>query len=36
MLSNMWDEMTYQFLNFNGATAKVEEWISNFTQHFAM
>ena len=27
----MWDEITYPFLNFNGATVEVYEWISNFT-----
>ena len=30
----MWDEITYPFLNFNGATIEVQEWISNFTPHF--
>ena len=25
----MWDEITYPFLNFNGATVEVWEWISN-------
>ena len=25
------DEITYPFLNFNGATVEVWEWISNFT-----
>ena len=32
---NMWDEITYPFLNFNGATVEVEEWISNFILHFS-
>ena len=27
----MWDEMTYPFPKFNGATVEVWEWISNFT-----
>ena len=26
----MWDEITYPFLNFNGTTIDVLEWISNF------
>ena len=26
----IWDEITYPFLNFNGATVEVWEWISNF------
>ena len=26
----MWDEITYLFPNFNGATVKVWEWINNF------
>ena len=30
----MWDEITYQFLNFNGATVEVYECISNFAPHF--
>ena len=30
----MWDEITYPFLNFNGATIEVKQWISNFTLHF--
>ena len=30
----MWDEITHQFPNFNGATVEVSEWISNFIQHF--
>ena len=31
----VWDESTYLFLNFNGATVEVYEWISNFIPHFA-
>ena len=27
------DEITYPFLNFNGATVEVYEWISNFIPH---
>ena len=30
----MWDEITYPFLNFNGATVEVYEWISNFLPYF--
>ena len=26
----MWDEITYPFPNFNGATVEVWEWVSNF------
>ena len=31
---NVRDEITYPFLNFNGATVEVWEWISNFTPCF--
>ena len=34
MLYNVWDEITYSFLNFNGATVEVYEWISNIIPHF--
>ena len=30
MPSKMWDEITYPFPNFNGATTEAWEWISNF------
>ena len=30
------DEITYPFLNFNGCTVKVLDWISNFIPHFTM
>ena len=30
MSSKMWEEITYPFLNFIGATVEVYEWISNF------
>ena len=33
MPSKVWDEITYPFLNFNGATVEVKEWISNFIPH---
>ena len=29
-----WDEITYPFLNFNGVTVEVWEWISNSIPHF--
>ena len=32
----VWDEITYPFLNFNGAIDEVSEWISNFIPHFIM
>ena len=31
----MWDEITYTFVNFNGAIVEVQEWINNFISHFA-
>ena len=30
----VWDEITYPFLNFNGAIVDVWEWISNFIPHY--
>ena len=30
----MWDEITYPFLNFNGATVEVKESLGNFIPHF--
>ena len=36
MPSKVWDELTYSFLNFNGCTVGVYEWINNFFQHFTM
>ena len=27
----VWDEITYPFLNFNGCTVEVKEWISNLS-----
>ena len=30
----MWDEITYPFLNLNGAAVEVWEWIGNFIPHF--
>ena len=32
----VWDEITYPFPNFNGATVEVWEWISNIIPHFLM
>ena len=32
----MWDEITYPFPNFNGATVEVWEWITNLISHFMM
>ena len=32
----VWDEITYPFLNFNGCTVEVYEWISNFIPYFIM
>ena len=34
MPSKAWDEITYPFLNFNGCTVEVQEWISNFIPHY--
>ena len=34
MLNKAWDEITYPFLYFNGATVEVEEWISDYITHF--
>ena len=31
MSSNVWDEISYQFPNFNGATVEVWEWINHPT-----
>ena len=36
MPSKVWDEITYPFLNFNGCTVEVKEWIGNFILHFVM
>ena len=33
MLGKVWDEITYPFLNFNGCTVEVKEWISNLILH---
>ena len=36
MLNEVWNQITYLFLNFNGATVEVYEWISNYIPHFMM
>ena len=36
MPSKVWDVITYPFLNFNGGTIKVKEWINTFIPHFIM
>ena len=30
----MWNEITYPFPNFNGATIELWEWVNNFIPHF--
>ena len=34
MSSNVWDEITYPFPNFNDRTVEVWEWISNVIPKF--
>ena len=34
MPGKVWDEITYPFLNFNGSTIEVKEWISNCISHY--
>ena len=36
MPCEVWDEITYPFPNFNGATVEACEWISYFIQPFIM
>ena len=36
MPDNVWYEITYPFLNFNGCIVEVYEWISNFILHIIM
>ena len=31
----VWDDIAYQFSNFNGATVDVWEWISNFIPYIS-
>ena len=34
ILCEVWEEITYPFLNFTDCTVKVWEWINDITQHF--
>ena len=36
MPSKVWDEITYRFPNFYGATVEAREWISNVFARFIM
>ena len=36
MPGKVWDKITYPFLNYNGYTIEVSDWISNFIPHFVM
>ena len=36
MPGKVWDEITYPFLNLNGCTVEVKQWISNFIPNFIM
>ena len=36
MPTKIWDEITYPFPNFNGATVDVWEWMIHFIPHFVM
>ena len=36
MPSNVWDEITYPFPNFNGCTVKVWDWLNNCIPHETM
>ena len=36
MASKVWDEIPYPFLNVNGVTVEVYEWISNSIPHIVM
>ena len=36
MPREVWDDITYPFLNFNGCTVAVYECISNFIPHFVI
>ena len=36
MPSNVWDEITYPFRNFNGCSVENWEWINNWILHFKM
>ena len=34
VMVEVWDEITWPFPNFSGATVKIWEWISSFIPHF--
>ena len=36
MPCKVWDEITYPFVNLNGYTIEVWEWISNFIPQFKL
>ena len=36
MPSKVWDEITYPFPNFNGATIEVREWMNILTLYIMM
>ena len=36
MSSKVWDKINYPFLNFNGCTVEVWEWVNNFIPHLIM
>ena len=36
MLNKVRDEITDPFLNYNGCTVEVKEWMNNFTPHIKM
>ena len=36
MPSNVWDEITYPFPNFNGGTVEVCDWMIYFISHLIM
>ena len=36
MPGKVWGEIIYKFLNFNGCTIEVKEWISNYIPRFIM
>ena len=36
MPSQVWDEITYPFINSSGTAAEVCEWLSDFIPHYVM
>ena len=34
MSSEVWDEFTYAFPNYNGCTVEIGEWMGNFIPYF--